>query len=176
MFLNIKFLIKFFFISANEIQKCYSTNNDKCVATALEELLKRYPTGYPDINMPNVSALNLKNIKVSQLNPDAPIQINFEFLKFTLYGLENLNVVKASGFDKEMKKASLEIVVPNLLLKGDYEISGKLLLISMNGKGKGEILLNESKIKCVSKFEVENRNGKNYAKLKKFQIRIEPNK
>ncbi|XP_065354463.1 protein takeout-like [Calliphora vicina] len=157
-----------------EIQNCKSTDNDECIARTIEEIFKRYPNGNADFGMPSVAALNFTNLKISRPNPSSSIQINFEFIKCTMYGLENVKILHASGFDKELKKPQLDILIPKLRITGYYESTGKLLLLPLNGKGNGDIELRESKFHASGKLEIEKRNGKNYGKIKSVKAAIEP--
>ncbi|XP_023295618.2 uncharacterized protein LOC111678480 [Lucilia cuprina] len=158
-----------------EIHKCKSSDNDQCIGKAIEQLYELYPNGNPDFGMPNVAALNLTNIKISRPNSNSAIQVNFEFIKCTVNGLEKAKILRTKGFDKELNKnIELDVLIPNLHLEGDYESTGKLLLLSLNGKGKGDIQLKDCKVEVRVKVVLEKRNGKNYAKIKKIKALIEP--
>ncbi|KAI8120797.1 Protein takeout [Lucilia cuprina] len=158
-----------------EIHKCKSSDNDQCIGKAIEQLYELYPNGNPDFGMPNVAALNLTNIKISRPNSNSAIQVNFEFIKCTVNGLEKAKILRTMGFDKELNKnIELDVFIPNLHLEGDYESTGKLLLLPLNGKGKGDIQLKDCKVEVRVKVVLEKRNGKNYAKIKKIKALIEP--
>ncbi|XP_065371482.1 circadian clock-controlled protein daywake-like [Calliphora vicina] len=175
IFYNFKlqiFYLKYFL--APQIQKCKSTDNDKCIGKAIEQIFKLYPNGNPEFGMPSIASFNLTNLKISRSNPNSPIQINFEFIKCSVYGLEKAKILRTAGLDKEFHNVEIDAIIPNLRLNGDFESTGKLLLLPINGKGKAVIELKECKIQTRTKVVLEKRNGKNYAKIKKCKAVIEP--
>ncbi|KAM7361517.1 juvenile hormone binding protein 15 [Cochliomyia hominivorax] len=159
-----------------EIQKCKSSNNDECVARTIEEVIKLYPQGNPTFGMANMQAINLTDVVLSKLNPNSPIQINIKFNKCTLYGLEKVKVLRAKGFSKKTKKIFIDIFVPNLKLKGDYESKGKILLLPLNGRGNGEMAIMNATIKIEFDMDSEKRNDKIYYTIKDTKSKVETEK
>nr|XP_013112912.1 unnamed protein product [Stomoxys calcitrans] len=159
-----------------DIQKC-KVNDNVCVANKIRELFQKFPNGNPQFGMPNVSAINLTNVTVSRAKSDSPIQLNFKFLKLTCYGLENSIIVNTTGWSKEPKIIDGEIYVPLMKIVGDYETNGKILLLSLDGKGKGTFEMTDCIFHMKGRLSFEKRkDGKNYAKLEKLKVDMKPKK
>ncbi|KAM7361035.1 protein takeout-like [Cochliomyia hominivorax] len=158
-----------------EIKKCKSTNNDECVAKITEEIVRLYPYGNPAFGMPNIKAYNLTTIYFSQKNPNSPVQVNFKFKNSTVYGLDEIKMLSVNGFNKNMKKIKAETLIPNQRIRGDYESEGKILLLPLNGRGKGEIFFKNLKMFIDMEVEIEKRNdNKNYVTIKHLKMTTDP--
>lgn len=140
------------------------------------EIFQKYPNGSPKFGMPNVSALVLKNVTVSRATRSSPIQLNFKFLQFVANGLEKCNVTRVSGLDKDPKSVEVDAILPKLTISGDYVTKGKILLLVLDGSGKGDIEMTDSKVKVRVKCHLEQMDGKNYIKIDKIKALLEPNK
>lgn len=140
--------------------------------------MELYPEGNAELGLPNVSALTAKELVLAESNGDTPIQLNCKFNNVTIYGLEKLKPLRMHGFDKNLTKPlEIDIFVPELKIDGDYTLNGKLLLLSLNGQGKGNIIFKDATFKMKIKVELEERNGKNYAFIKKLKLwYLEPKK
>nr|XP_013112563.1 unnamed protein product [Stomoxys calcitrans] len=160
----------------SDIAKCKAGDN-ACIRDKIMELFKKFPKGNPEFGMPNISALSKNNVVISRASPDAPVQLNFKFLDYTCYGFENAVVVNTTGWTKKPKVIEAHLRVPSLRMGGEYEGSGKILFLTLNGKGKGLVEL----VDCTAftKFEIrleKRNNGKNYAKIIKMKVDLEPKK
>ncbi|XP_061386799.1 uncharacterized protein LOC133321734 [Musca vetustissima] len=142
----------------------------------MEEVLRKYPTGNPDIGMPNVSALTLKNVTISQVS-DSAIKLNFKFLQLVVEGLQNGQILNTTGWTKDPKIFEAIFFFPKLLINGDYETDGRILVLAMNGKGKGYFDLTNGIFNVRVKVALEKRhNGKNYVKITKLKLNLLPEK
>lgn len=140
--------------------------------------MELYPQGNPEFGLTNISALTVDEIILAESKGDTPIQLNFKINNVIVSGLEKLKPLRIHGFDKNITKPlEFDIVVPHLKIEGDYTLNGKLLLLPLNGKGKGNIIFEDATFNIKIKVELENRNNKNYGVIKKFKIlHIEPKK
>lgn len=53
----------------------------------------------------------------------------------------SLGITRCFSFDFDKKVATFDIIVPEVVLKSDYEINGKILLLPVYGKGLSTIQL-----------------------------------
>ncbi|XP_075145231.1 protein takeout-like [Haematobia irritans] len=156
--------------------KCKAGDNE-CVRSKIQEIIKRFPHGNPDFSMPDISAFNFTNVIVSRASSNTPVQLNFKFLEFTAYGLENLVLLHTKGWTKDPQLIEGEIVLPDLKIIGDYETNGKILFLRLDGKGKGNVELKDCTLNVKIRLDLEKReDGKNYLKVKKTKVTMEPKK
>ncbi|XP_061386798.1 circadian clock-controlled protein daywake-like [Musca vetustissima] len=158
------------------ITKC-KVDDNVCVAQKIEEVLRKYPHGNPDIGLPNMSALPIKNVIISRASGSSPIQMNLKFVQFVTDGLQNGQVLNTTGWTKNPKIFEGNFFYPKLVVKGDYESDGRILFLSMNGRGKGLFELTNCHFNVKTKVVLEKRsNGKNYAKITKLKLVLSPEK
>lgn len=125
--------------------------------------------------MPDISKLTLTNVEISKSRQDSPVQLNLRFNEMHIKGLENAIIRNVSGFTKDFKeKIEADIFVPELQVTGSHEVHGKILLLSLNGKGKANILLKNCHFKLMTKVTLEQRGEKRFIVIKKLKIFLEP--
>ncbi|XP_073819357.1 circadian clock-controlled protein daywake-like [Musca autumnalis] len=160
----------------SDVEKC-KVNDNECVATKIMEILKKFPNGNSDFGMPKISAMQLKNVTVARASDNSPIKLNFRFEQFIATGLENSIVLNTSGWTKTPKNLEANIIIPKLVINGDFETDGRILLLSLEGKGKGFIELTDCYANIKGKVVLEKRSdGKNYLKLTKLKAVMQPKK
>lgn len=92
--------------------------------------------------------------------------------------MENIKVLRAHGFNKNLTETlELDFFIEKLSIDGDYEMNGKLLILPLNGNGRGRIAFKDILFKYKMKIKLESRNNKNYGKIDKLKLyKLEPKK
>ncbi|KNC23523.1 hypothetical protein FF38_00783 [Lucilia cuprina] len=161
-----------------DIEKCKSTDNDECVINNIMKIMKLYPHGYPDIGLPEISAITVNDVILSSSKADSPIHFDLKFNTFTITGLDKQKILRAHGFNKNLTQTiELDFFATELKIDGDYEMEGKLLVLPLNGKGVGNIVMKDLTSKYKIKINLENRNNKLYGVIDKLKLWVlEPKK
>ena len=137
-------------------------------------VLHNYPKGNVELNLKIVDNIPFTNFTIAESRSDSPIQLNFKYDTFTMSGIENCTFTDAKGFDRDPEKSKVEIkgYLPQVILYGDYVAKGKLLLLPLNGHGKGLIKIKNMKFTFKSRFSTETRaDGKRYVRFVKVRTR-----
>ncbi|XP_075145221.1 protein takeout-like isoform X2 [Haematobia irritans] len=158
----------------SDIQKCRS-GDDTCIRDAINQVHRKFPTGNPQFGLANLSSVSRKNVAMARPNPNSAIQLNFTFLEMTMRGLENIVVANVTGWTKDPRVIESYIFIPSMEISGPYETNGKVLLLSLDGKGEGVVTLTNVTSPFKMKVDVEKRSdGKRYCKVSKIKIRVQP--
>lgn len=126
--------------------------------------------------MPNIEKLSLNNVVITRVNGQSPVSLNLEFKKMYLHGISNSTVERLVGFEKDLLKSKFEayVTIPNLVVDGEYESSGKVLILPMDATGYAKILLKNTKLSMKMKADEEWRDGKQYMKIKAMKCKLMP--
>lgn len=97
--------------------------------------------GHRGINLLPVDPLHIPNIKIKQ-GADSPVNIELSFKECNLVGLSNLQFTKIGGFKKSPAgEYQISLKGPVLDLVGPYTISGRVLVLPIQGVGDSKIRL-----------------------------------
>ena len=84
-----------------------------------------------------------------------------------------------SGFEKDFTKSKFEIygIVPKLINKSKYKISGRMLIFPVQGEGDAYNEMENVKISIKSKPKLSMvRNGKSYMQIDKYKVWMDVDK
>lgn len=97
--------------------------------------------GHRGINLLPVDPLHIPNIVIKQ-GADSPVNIELAFKDVNLIGLSKLQFTKFGGFQKDPAGEYLiSLKGPALDLIGPYKISGRVLVLPIQGVGDSNIRL-----------------------------------
>ncbi|XP_030374791.1 protein takeout [Scaptodrosophila lebanonensis] len=157
-----------------EIKKC-PAGDEVCISTLITQILRTYPKGVPSIGLDAVDVIHFTDVVVAEADSSTPVQLNLKFNTLTVRGFENTTILHAVGFDKDLEQPfELSGWIPLLQLNGEYEASGRVLLLPVQGTGEAELQLKDCKFKCKVRAAEDQRNGgKLYAKITKVKCVVD---
>ncbi|XP_044733142.1 protein takeout-like [Chrysoperla carnea] len=129
---------------------------------AIPDLLK----GYPALNIPVLSPLQIQQIKVS--NGGFNIVIDDAVVR-------GLDETKASNFNIDLKThhVKLRVTIPNLNIQGEYEMSGQLLVLPLKGKGPCNITVVNGDYDIDILYSLYDQGGVVFSKLEKVDVELD---
>ncbi|CAL8071973.1 unnamed protein product [Orchesella dallaii] len=155
------------------IRKCTQKNSaalNKCLQQVLKDLKPRLAEGVPEINLPAMEPLKLENVAFQQ--GSGPVRIVAEFTNVEVSGLSNFT---QSDFWVDVPKKTLDfdLILPQLTLVGNYELSGNLFFIPIGGNGDFYLNLGGTRAKGVSKLGVFRNDTQAKVVVKKTDVSLE---
>uniref|UniRef100_D3TQK8 Takeout n=1 Tax=Glossina morsitans morsitans TaxID=37546 RepID=D3TQK8_GLOMM len=131
--------------------------------------------GDNSINLSQVDPLIPNKIHINQ-GTDSPVNIDIVLTNNKIYGTSNAVVTKVTGFGKDLtKKHSITIQVPGAVsLLGDYVLSGKVLILPIQGEGKSNLTLVNTVFSIDFVGMADEKDGEVYMKLKNFHLHVDP--
>jgi Haemolymph juvenile hormone binding protein (JHBP) len=103
-----------------------------------------YPLLLPALDPLHIGKLNLLQGAESKVN------IALKFHDIDMHGLSKAKVYRASGFNEISKLNVIDIrfFTKKLIIKGPYEIDGKVILLPIVGKGNSVLSLGKQTSTC----------------------------
>jgi Haemolymph juvenile hormone binding protein (JHBP) len=161
------------FFSVNDLKKCKFDDND-CLLEVANEVFSKHFAGDEDLHLKSFDPLKIDKMDIVQ-NGNSSVQMDFKFRRTELFGLSKAKVYKVSGFKEDPDKNILEtnFKTPLGSLVGKYDISGKILILPI--KGRGNVTLNFENLDIKLRFltkKVE-REGNIFMSLEKAKFSYE---
>ncbi|XP_067014111.2 circadian clock-controlled protein daywake [Anabrus simplex] len=140
------------------IKRC-KWGDQKCVLESANDALPHLIQGDKKYKIPPLNPLLVQKIEVEQ----GGLKIKMENVKH--YFTDNSNFTSFT-FDVDQKKYAYTLETPLCRILGDYEISGKILVLPISGKGKANITIENLVLGFTADIASEKKaDGKDYIKL-----------
>ncbi|XP_061390854.1 protein takeout-like [Musca vetustissima] len=160
-------------IHTSDFPKC-KNGDSACLVKTANEVVHKYHTGNRDVNLIPFDPLRVKVFELEK-NPSSPVNVGFKFNDIEVYGLKNMHVTAFDGLRADMKgRNNFEATVPEVIIKGHYQLEGRVLLLPVVGNGQSEIKIKNVKIKYAFDFKPVVKNGKTYGTLEHVKMELYP--
>jgi len=150
------------------VTACPRTNDlsqyDKCILQQLQAITPYLAKGVPSLKLPALDPLFLPSLTVDRNLESLKIKANMSQIR--VYGGTNYVVRELKANPNDLT-VFIKAQLPHLYVSGDYDVQGRLLLLSLSGIGnfKGNfskfpmIKINSrrrSRVKCYNVWELFN--------------------
>jgi len=144
-----------------DINRCKSGDND-CIVAESNRVLHTNSKGHSGLNLIQVDPLHISEITLKQ-GSESPVNIELNFKETDLIGLAAHDFYSMKGFQKgEQGAYEIKLKGPVLYLIGPYKISGRVLILPIQGEGKSNITLVAPDLTIKFTGKNTTRNGKEY--------------
>ncbi|ALC46325.1 CG31189, partial [Drosophila busckii] len=153
--------------SASDIEKCHF-GDSTCLMRSINDLIKRYPKGIPEIGLPALDEAKMDNITILETPQEyGPIWMSFHTTDNIYKGLNNATITEINGFDEDPTKSRVVVKarIPRLLHEATYEMKGKYLVFIANTTGKLQSDFQNVQLTLTFKVIMEYRQNKRYLKI-----------
>ncbi|CAG5107889.1 Protein of unknown function [Cotesia congregata] len=143
---------------------------DSCVLQQLMILTPQLVKGIPSLKLPPLDPLSLPSLIVDR-NLDA-IRVKANLSSVRVYGASNYEIDELRAKPNDLS-VFLRLRIPYIHVKGNYEVKGNLLLISLNGNGafKGNFTNTQVRVSAQGK-EVVDKNQVKRIELSKLSTKL----
>jgi len=141
------------------VESCYGKNYtqaeyNNCLLKEINTVAPQLTQGVPELDIPKLDPLILKNINLVQTEP--PVAINAEFQSIRVSGISKMQVKYIDVPFAEPRIMKMGFVIPVMLMRGQYEISGQIFALPISGNGnfisKLETLVVEAQAEIVPDY------------------------
>jgi len=130
----------------SDIDRCPVGDTDCIVRVSNRFVELTGKRGHSGIALIPIDPLHIPSIGIKQ-GSDSPVNIELKFSEVDLIGLSDCRFTRITGFQRDPNgKYSLHCKGPALYLVGPYKISGRVLVLPIQGVGKSNITLVEPEI------------------------------
>ncbi|XP_059049445.1 uncharacterized protein LOC131844548 [Achroia grisella] len=105
----------------------------RCLRDALNTYIPQLATGVPEYGVPSCEPLEIPALSVQQST--GPISVTSSYTEVTVKGPSSMRVKDIKVYSKK-KMVVGKIYIPELRMKGNYALSGQLLMLPIKGDGK----------------------------------------
>ncbi|XP_034662601.1 protein takeout [Drosophila subobscura] len=149
-----------------DIEKC-RFGDSPCLVRTLNDLIKRYPKGIPEIGLPPLDKYSFPDTSVLDSPHRGPIWMTFHMRDNVHKGFNNATVTHVEGFlqDPTKQQIILKARLPRLVHDATYDMQGRFMLFVMNATGKLQSDFQNFRVTLTIKVILEYRNNKRYLNI-----------
>jgi hypothetical protein len=154
-------------------QKCNRKQPDlkECVFKAAQNGISQLTRAYDEVKIINVHPFELPALTIGA--GKGPVAVDQKFKNCKLDGF-HLMKLDDFEFDLEGKKVMIVGTFPEVTMKCEYELDGKILLVPIQGTGPSTIVLKNVKAKGVFPYEEFKKKDKTFVKFVSSSLTIDP--
>ncbi|EDW83384.2 uncharacterized protein Dwil_GK22344 [Drosophila willistoni] len=147
-------------------------NFDKCLVDAVNVAIQLLKPGNKEFGIPPLEPLSVKKLVIDAGN--APIT-----LRQTLKNLKVHDMISTSKIQRYRTDLNKHLIIcdsktDRIEMIGDYEMSGRILLLPITGTGKANITLVNTKIEHRLIGEPYEKDGVKFMRLKEYRVSFDP--
>uniref|UniRef100_A0A1A9W4G4 Haemolymph juvenile hormone binding protein n=1 Tax=Glossina brevipalpis TaxID=37001 RepID=A0A1A9W4G4_9MUSC len=157
----------------SNIPKC-KVSDYTCITSSINEVFRLYPKGSPSFGLDDLTRIIVPKISLGGNDQPSNAQLNVNLNNLIFSGVENSKCLNVSGFDPDIKRVQMHFLMPHLKIKADYEINGKILFLTLNGKGPCDMVLKNVNIKLTSNIGLEKKQDHTFAIVKDMKVDFVP--
>ncbi|KAF2351846.1 hemolymph juvenile hormone binding [Trinorchestia longiramus] len=149
------------------IQNCRLNHLDKlneCLVTTIMQMRPQMAKGIPELNLPPLDPHVLKPLEFIQ--SEGPVQVRALYDQLVIHGGSKFDL-KYFDWHFKQKKLFMSVLLPSLLIKGRYNITGMIFALPIDGNGAYTTLLKGIAVDSDSNLVVREDGA---LKLKDFQL------
>ncbi|XP_049942146.1 protein takeout-like [Schistocerca serialis cubense] len=146
-----------------------SPDVNDCLKKALAVVVKLVAAGIPSLGVVPVDPLDVPLIEISDGTKNINLRITFRNVRVT--GLSQVSAI-SSSLDLANNKLELSGVEPHLVFEADYEMSGKFLVVPVEGSGRCRFIFTNltAELKLISERQMKG--NQEYWDLKQLLLNI----
>ncbi|XP_047097006.1 protein takeout-like [Schistocerca piceifrons] len=153
---------------------CHRSQPDvaQCLTDAFQSAIPELKKGLPAFGVYSIDPLKVTQMLIDQ--GDGPVNIKLDFTDQTFTGFGDITVKDLKvNLDPDNFHIDAKVSIPNLDLKGKYQIDGKVLVLPIQGKGNSDLTLKDVICDVVMTGEPVEKSGEKYVNIKDFKINFE---
>ncbi|XP_023713855.1 protein takeout [Cryptotermes secundus] len=142
-----------------------------CALQHAKETFPVFVKGDRKYKIPRMDPLEIAEMEISEGPSNGGLSLSMRNVK--MYGLKHA-VLQKTEFDFDRNHVMYDTNIPVLTILGEYEVSGRILLLPISGKGDINITLINSHLTYSYDFDIVERNGNRYHVTKNHKAVVEP--
>ncbi|VVC40130.1 Haemolymph juvenile hormone binding [Cinara cedri] len=112
---------------------------DECIKNALQSSVPQLIKGVPSLGLITSDPYRIASLNIEQ--GIGPVSVNMNFTDLIVSNMK-YTIIDSAHYDPKSYRLNVETHVPNsLLMEGDYEVNGKVLILPIVGKGRCKFII-----------------------------------
>ncbi|XP_041985807.1 circadian clock-controlled protein daywake-like [Aricia agestis] len=150
-------------VESSYITSC-KAGDHACVVTSANEVYQKLMVGVPELGIDPQEPVFHPIIE-----GDLSI-LNYKFLNGTFVGLDKCKMLDVQ-FDESTLKVHLEMTCPKIVMTANYEISGRLIVLPIEGEGECSVVTGRYDLSADLDVKISESNGKRHMAIKTFKLK-----
>ncbi|XP_018790488.1 PREDICTED: protein takeout [Bactrocera latifrons] len=147
-------------------------NFDKCLVDAVNNAILLLKDGNKEFGIPPLEPLAVKSLVIDSGN--APITLKQTMKNLLVHDMISTSKVQRYRTDLNNHLIICDSKTDRIEMVGDYEMSGRILLLPITGNGKANLTLINTRIEHRLIGEPFMRDGVKYMRLKEYRVDLNP--
>lgn len=159
---------------ASKYRRCHHGDSE-CFLLSANEILSESENGIPELNIPPLNPLKVQRFELIQ--PDSILfQFNAVYTNLELSGFYT-KLLKFEGFQRNSSTVTLRGFLPYSNLLGNYNVTGHLIGLPIEGYGNANVTMNNCDIYAKIKYKLlKLDDGREIIKGTKIKFSLKPRK
>uniref|UniRef100_A0A2S2PPC5 Protein takeout n=1 Tax=Schizaphis graminum TaxID=13262 RepID=A0A2S2PPC5_SCHGA len=138
-------------------------NFDGCLMTGIQSAIPHLAKGVPSLGILKMDPLRIDKLIIDQ--GKGPVSIKLDFKNLDISNLKSI-VIDKIHYNPDSLSVDVELhPLKPIVLDGDYEISGKVLILPIVGKGRCKISIDVTNLVGVVKMKSVIKNGNKHLEI-----------
>ncbi|VVC25553.1 Haemolymph juvenile hormone binding [Cinara cedri] len=142
----------------------------ECMKSSLHSAIPHLIKGIPSLGMYSIDPLRISTLLIDQGNGPVSIKLNFRDLDIL-----NIGTVKIQNLYADLNNYNITVDVDfdkPIILDGNYDIKGKVIILPITGDGKSRITLENLKAKINVYLKPTMKNGVTYVDVVDLKLKF----
>lgn len=146
---------------------------NECLRQAIQNSIAVITPGIKQLGLLPFDPLKILGMKIEQ-GGSSPVAIKLEFTDCDLAGAGNIKILEVNGKLSSPDDFHMQLlnVIPTIEITGPYSISGRVLILPIEGVGQTNISLFNAKYQVDITAEKQIKNEEEYLKVKSLALKI----
>ncbi|XP_046393507.1 protein takeout-like [Ischnura elegans] len=144
-----------------------------CIVKMAQEMLAKMENGLPEWGVPKLDPLKVPTMNVQRGGGAAAF--NITLIDSYHHGLSEIRFLSASARPKNYE-LRFKVWLPRYSIVGKYDMSGRLLLLPITGRGDSNITLSNLTAEWTLRGKPMVRDGLTYMDQQQFRVKVFPEK
>ncbi|XP_050541478.1 protein takeout-like [Daktulosphaira vitifoliae] len=143
---------------------------NECVKDSLQSALPHLVKGVPSLGLISVDPLRISSLGIDQGSGPVSIKLNFKDLD-----ISNIGTAKIQNVNVDLDKFNITLDInfdKPMVLDGNYDIKGKVIILPITGNGLSKIVLENFKAKINIYLKTITKNGQVYLEITDLVFRF----
>ncbi|KAL5235486.1 hypothetical protein ACI65C_002896 [Semiaphis heraclei] len=147
---------------------------DECLKMGLQSAVPHLAKGVPNLGLLKMDPLRINSLLIDQ--GTGPVSIKLDFKNLDIYNMKSI-IIDKIHYNTETYVLDAQLhPEKSIVLDSDYEISGKVLILPIVGKGKCKIILDVAKLVATVQLKPVIKNGNKHLEVVKIAWKFTPTK
>ncbi|XP_014254914.1 protein takeout-like [Cimex lectularius] len=144
-------------------------NLNECALKNGRAIIPKLIPGDPSIRLPPLDPLVLDKVEISPTGASGSVTMRLRCYRCHVYGLKNARLQDVK-LNLNKRQINIKLNIPRLVVTGKYDVSGRILVLPISGRGISNITLTNVNVVAGLDWKSLKRKGEEYSQFVKHRV------